>query len=81
MTKTTDELAHKFPQLNTEQLRREIDATNGQVVTLQRSKAYTSAAGKQKLSELQSNLHRMKLELKRRYKDEARARFVDVSST
>lgn len=80
MTKTPDELAHKFPQFDTETLRREIASYDNRVVTMQRSKAHASAAGKQKLSELQSTLHRMRLELKRREGDEKRARYAITPS-
>lgn len=74
MNTATNEMAHKFPHLTTDVLRQEIDTVNGRVVQLQRGKAHTSEAGKHKLSELQSTLHRMKMELKRREGDERRAR-------
>lgn len=74
MNTATNEMAHKFLHLSTDALRQEIDATNGRVVQLQRGKAHTSEAGKQKLSEMQGSLHRMKMELKRREGDEKRAR-------
>lgn len=75
MNIATNEMAHKFPHLSTDALRQEIDTINGRVIQMQRGKAYTSEAGKQKLSELQSTLHRMKMELKRREGDEKRLRY------
>ena len=74
MTKSIEELAHKFSQYDTETLRKEIINYDGRVVSMQRGKAHKTEAGRQKLSELQSTLHRMKLELKRREGELKRAK-------
>jgi hypothetical protein len=70
MTKAHDELAHKFPHFTTPELRADIERIEQRVKLIQRSSS--RANNRALLSDLQSTLHRMKLELKRR--DEAAKR-------
>lgn len=76
MNKPANELAHKFPHLNTPNLRNEIERTNAKVVAIQRSKDHHKQRAT--LSELQGTLHRMRLELRRREEDEKRSRIKSV---
>lgn len=73
MNTASNQMEHKFPHLSLEALKQEIDATNGRVRQMQHGKAYTTESGKQTLSRLQSTLHRMRMELKRRECDAKRA--------
>lgn len=73
MTKALEELAHKFPQLDTAQLESEAAKLDGRIKAIQRSKDHHKH--RESLSLLQSTLHRMKMELKRREGDAKRARW------
>lgn len=57
-------LEHKFLQFDTATLRIKADKLNGKVVAIQRSKEYHKKRAE--LAEMQSTLHRMNMELKRR---------------
>jgi len=70
MTKTHDEMAHKFPQFNDEQLKREIDALNGRIVQMQKAKQ------RDKLPQLQRELHLMRMEHKRRVEFAKRVKYA-----
>lgn len=74
MTKSADALAHKFPQFNTPTLRSEADKTEARIKLIQRSSGRHTQGNRVLLSTLQSELHRMKMELKRRDEEEKRAR-------
>lgn len=65
------ELAHKFPEFDTITLRNEIRKTDERVTMIQRSKDHHKH--RDALSVLQSTLHRMRMELKRRELDEKRS--------
>ena len=73
MSKTREELLHKFPNLDTLTLRNEIRKTEERVMMIQRSKDHHKH--RDALSVLQGTLHRMKMELKRREGEEKRARY------
>ena len=70
--KTREDMAHKFAEFDTITLRNEIRKTDERVTMIQRSKDHHKH--RDSLSVLQSTLHRMKMELKRREGEEKRAR-------
>lgn len=72
------ELAHKFLQFNTAELRSEADKLNGKVVAIQRSKEHHKKRAE--LAEMQSTLHRMNMELKRRDGEAKRAKHAITPS-
>lgn len=72
MSRKAEELAHKFPQLDTLTLRAEIDKTDARIRAVQRGPDHHKH--REALSHMQGTLHRMRMELKRREGDEKRAR-------
>jgi hypothetical protein len=66
-------VAHtEFPQFDTPTLRHEIETLNGKIQAIQRSKDHHKK--RDTLSLLQSTIHKMRLELKRRDELERRAK-------
>jgi len=56
-----------FVKLTDAELTAEVNKLNGKVIALQRSKAHKTADGRQAISVMQSQLHRMAMEQKRRH--------------
>ncbi len=63
-----------FTKLSDVDLTAEVNRLNGKVVALQRNKAHKTADGRQAISVMQSQLHRMTMEQKRRHHATLRAR-------
>lgn len=71
-------LMHKFLSMGTEQLRGESTKLNDKIIAIQRSKDHHKH--RSALSVMQSQLHRMNMELKRRDSDAKRARYAITPS-